>query len=87
MENKITRDQYVSMVNSGNYNMEIIYEYYNIFNIKEELKFDFNNFVSLINHYFNMVGTNGVITSIRNYYDSIFNIVTFTDKEGKNHIY
>ena len=87
MKNQITRDQYIDMVNNGNYNMEIIYDYYSIFNTKDEFKFDFNTFVSLLNQYINFVGTNGIVNSIRNYYDKIFNITTITTKEGKTSVY
>jgi hypothetical protein len=37
----------------------------------------------LFNNYINIIGVNGAINAIRNYYDNKFNIITLSDKEGK----
>jgi hypothetical protein len=37
----------------------------------------------LFNNYINIIGVNGAISAIRNYYDNKFNVITLSDKEGK----
>jgi hypothetical protein len=79
----IERHQYIEMIKTGNFDMNIFYEYYSEFNKNELFKFPINEFNMLFNNYINIIGVNGAISTIRNYYDNKFNIITLSDKEGK----
>jgi hypothetical protein len=79
----IERHQYIEMIKTGNFGMNIFYEYYSEFNKNELFKFSINEFNMLFNNYINIIGVNGAISIIRNYYDNKFNIITLSDKEGK----
>ena len=79
----IERHQYIEMIKTGNFDMNIFYEYYSEFNKNELFKFSINEFNMLFNNYINIIGVNGAISTIRNYYDNKFNIITLSDKEGK----
>jgi len=79
----IERHQYIEMIKTGNFDMNIFYEYYSEFNKNELFKFPINEFNMLFNNYINIIGVNGAISTIRNYYDNKFNVITLSDKEGK----
>jgi hypothetical protein len=79
----IERHQYIEMIKTGNFDMNIFYEYYSEFNKNELFKFSINEFNMLFNNYINIIGVNGAISTIRNYYDNKFNVITLSDKEGK----
>ena len=79
----IERHQYIEMIKTGNFDMNIFYEYYSEFNKNELFKFPINEFNMLFNNYINIIGVNGAINAIRNYYDNKFNVITLSDKEGK----
>lgn len=79
----IERHQYIEMIKTGNFDMNIFYKYYSEFNKNELFKFSISEFNMLFNNYINIVGVNSVLNTIRNYYDDKFNIITLLDKEGK----
>jgi len=79
----IERHQYIEMIKTGNFDMNIFYEYYSEFNKNELFKFPINEFNMLFNNYINIIGVNGAINAILNYYDNKFNVITLSDKEGK----
>jgi hypothetical protein len=79
----IERHQYIEMIKTGNFDMNIFYEYYSEFNKNELFKFPINEFNMLFNNYINIIGVNGAISTIRNYYDNKFNIITLSNKEGQ----
>jgi hypothetical protein len=79
----IERHQYIEMIKTGNFDMNVFYEYYSEFNKNELFKFPINEFNMLFNNYINIIGVNGALNTIRNYYDNKFNIITLSDKEGK----
>ncbi len=79
----IERHQYIEMIKTGNFDMNLFYEYYSEFNKNELFKFLINEFNMLFNNYINIIGVNGAINTIQNYYNNKFNIIILSDKEGK----
>jgi hypothetical protein len=79
----IERHQYIEMIKTGNFDVNIFHEYYSEFNKNELFKFSFNEFHTLFNNYINIIGVNNALSTIRNHYDSKFNVITLSDTEGK----
>jgi hypothetical protein len=79
----IERHQYVEMIKTGNFDVNVFYDYYSEFNENELFKFSINEFNMLFNNYINIIGINNALNTIRKYYDSKFNIITLSDAEGK----
>jgi len=79
----IERHQYVEMITTGNFDVNIFYNYYSEFNENALFKFSINEFNMLFNNYINIIGINNALNTIRKYYDSKFNIITLSDAEGK----
>jgi hypothetical protein len=79
----IERHQYVEMIKTGNFGMNVFYDYYSEFNENALFKFSINEFNMLFNNYINIIGINNALNTIRKYYDNKFNIVTLSDAEGK----
>ena len=79
----IERHQYVEMIKTGNFDMNVFYDYYSEFNENALFKFSINEFNMLFNNYINIIGINNSLNTIRKYYDNKFNIVTLSDAEGK----
>jgi len=79
----IERHQYVEMIKTGNFDVNVFYDYYSEFNKNELFKFSINEFNMLFNNYINIIGINNALNTIRKYYDSKFNIITLSDAEGK----
>ena len=77
----IERHQYIEMIKTGNFDVNIFYEYYSEFNKNELFKFSFNEFHTLFNNYISIIGVNNALSTIRNHYDSKFNIIILSDKE------
>ena len=71
------------MIKTGNFDMNIFYDYYSEFNDNALFKFSPNEFNMLFNKYINIIGIDNALNTIRNYYDNKFNIVTLLDTEGK----
>jgi hypothetical protein len=79
----IERHQYVEMIKTGNFDVNVFYDYYSEFNENALFKFSINEFNMLFNNYINIIGINNALNTIRKYYDNKFNIVTLSDAEGK----
>jgi hypothetical protein len=81
----MNRDQYIEMIKSGQFNIDVsvLYEIYNKYKIKSAPVFDMNTFYQLIREYVQIVGTNGIIETLKTYYDSKFNITYLYDKNQK----
>jgi hypothetical protein len=79
----IERHQYIEMIKTGNFDMNIFYDYYSEFNENALFKFSINEFNMLFNNYINIIGINNALNTIRKYYDNKFNIITLSDAEGK----
>lgn len=81
----MNRDQYIEMIKSGQFNIDVsvLYEIYNKYKIKSSPVFDMNTFYQLIREYVQIVGTNGIIETLKTYYDSKFNITYLYDKNQK----
>ena len=79
----IERHQYVEMIKTGNFDVNVFYDYYSEFNENALFKFSINEFNMLFNNYINIIGINNALSTIRKYYDNKFNIVTLSDIEGK----
>lgn len=79
----IERHQYVEMIKTGNFDMNVFYDYYSEFNENALFKFSINEFNMLFNNYINIIGINNSLNTIRKYYDNKFNIITLSDAEGK----
>jgi len=79
----IERHQYVEMIKTGNFDVNVFYDYYSEFNENVLFKFSINEFNMLFNNYINIIGINNALSTIQKYYDSKFNIITLSDAEGK----
>jgi hypothetical protein len=79
----IERHQYVEMIKTGNFDVNVFYDYYSEFNENALFKFSINEFNMLFNNYINIIGINNALNTIRKYYDNKFNIITLSDAEGK----
>jgi hypothetical protein len=79
----IERNQYIEMLKTNNFDINIFYEYYNEFNKNELFNFSIADFQMLFNNYVGLVGTHNVINTVREYFNNKFNVFYLTDKEGK----
>jgi len=78
----MNREQYIEMVKTGNFDLNIFYEYYNEFNTNESFKFNINEFQALFNQYISLLGIAGAVNTIREYYDVKFSLVKLLNKDG-----
>jgi predicted transcriptional regulator len=78
----MNREQYIEMLKSGQFNIDInvLYEIYNQINRKSMFTFDVNTFYQLVREYVQVMGTNGVIETLKTYYDSKFKITYLYNK-------
>ena len=74
------RHQYIEMIKTGNFGIELFYEYYCEMNEKEEFTFSINEFLPLFNQHISLLGTNNAVNTVRRYYDNKFTLRTLLDK-------
>jgi len=79
----MNREQYIEMIKTGNFNINIFYEYYTLFNKNESYKFNLEEFNIWFQQYINFKEiSNSMINTIREYYDVKFNITKVLDRQG-----
>lgn len=80
----MNREQYIEMLKSGQFNIDInvLYEIYNQINRKSMFTFDINTFNQLIREYVQVMGTNGIVEILKNHYDAYFKIIYLRDKQN-----
>ena len=78
----MSREQYIEMIKTGNFDISLFYEYYNEFNINELFKFSLEEFHMWFNQYISFIGIGSVVNTIRKHYDSKFNLISVLDKNG-----
>lgn len=77
------KNQYLNYFKTGQFDIQIFYNYYIEHNKKEEYNFSLLEFHSHFNQYVSIYGTNNAIATIKQYYDVKFEIVEVLNKEGK----
>ena len=78
----MTREEYITMIKTNNFSIELFYEYYTKHNKKDEFSVPINVFDNLFRQYIHLVGGGNIVGTIRSYYDVKFNLITVLDKQG-----
>lgn len=79
------REQYVEMLKNNQFNVDInlLYEIYKQkAEGKYEIVFDLDNFNQFIKEYVRIVGTSGIIQTLKDHYDRQFEIIYLKDKQN-----
>lgn len=78
----MSREKYIEMVKTGNFDLNIFYDYYTEFNTNDSYKFSPEEFQMWFNQYIGFLGTGNVMSTIRNHYDAKYNLASILDKNG-----
>jgi hypothetical protein len=81
----MNREQYIEMLKNNQFNVDInlLYEIYKQkAEGKYEIVFDLDNFNQFIKEYAQIVGTSGIIQTLKEHYDRQFEIIYLKDKQN-----
>ena len=73
---------YLSCLKTGNFTIDVFYDYYKEHNKKKEYNFDMITFNNFFNQFVSIYGVNKAIDAVKQYYNTKFNIIRVLNKEG-----